>query len=377
MSIRCAVLGVGQTHHTAVRDDVSIPGLIRESALRALKDAEMTWSDIDAVVLGSAPDAFEGIMQPELFLAGALGAVASRIGAVKGDVTGIEILETGAGQAVDELVVQIPDATLMDLLVSEVRQVDGVQVEEVRSLGPDAHDPRLAILELASAVVGAVDRTALVDVVRTAVPGTVAATWVAVVDTRLSTVLCGGVGAPSQDWLGAFVEGTASAAALHPDPRSGEASANDVISSAIGVSASGPLGASLSFCSSTRSSLEASIMDWIRSPSTRVISGLNLLIGWSISRVSASAQVSGGMSRNASARSARPGACCVNRFVHGAQYGRVLPHSEIIVATPHGDRLLGTIRLAPDCMWEVSVGAFDINERAVATFRVKVLQTRI
>ena len=59
---------------------------------------------------------------------GALGAVASRIGAVKGDVVGIEILETGAGQAVDELVVQLPEATLVDLLVNEVRQVDGVIV---------------------------------------------------------------------------------------------------------------------------------------------------------------------------------------------------------------------------------------------------------
>ena len=39
---------------------------------------------------------------------GALGAVASRIGAVKGDVVGIEIFETGAGQAVDVLVVQLP-----------------------------------------------------------------------------------------------------------------------------------------------------------------------------------------------------------------------------------------------------------------------------
>ena len=44
---------------------------------------------------------------------GALGAVASRIGAVKGDVVGIEILETGSGQAVDELVVRLPDATLL------------------------------------------------------------------------------------------------------------------------------------------------------------------------------------------------------------------------------------------------------------------------
>ena len=34
----------------------------------------MTWSDIDAVVIGKAPDFFEGVMMPELFLADALGA---------------------------------------------------------------------------------------------------------------------------------------------------------------------------------------------------------------------------------------------------------------------------------------------------------------
>ena len=35
----------------------------------------MTWSDIDAVVIGKAPDMFEGVMMPELYLADALGAV--------------------------------------------------------------------------------------------------------------------------------------------------------------------------------------------------------------------------------------------------------------------------------------------------------------
>jgi acetyl-CoA C-acetyltransferase len=73
MAERCAVVGIGQTHHKKRRDDVSIPGLLREAALRALEDAEMTFADIDALVIGKAPDAFEGIVQPELFLADALG----------------------------------------------------------------------------------------------------------------------------------------------------------------------------------------------------------------------------------------------------------------------------------------------------------------
>jgi acetyl-CoA C-acetyltransferase len=70
----CAVIGVGQTKYASARGDVSIAGLLREAASRALEDAETTWKDIDAVVIGKAPDMFEGVMMPELYLADALGA---------------------------------------------------------------------------------------------------------------------------------------------------------------------------------------------------------------------------------------------------------------------------------------------------------------
>jgi acetyl-CoA C-acetyltransferase len=75
MAERCAVIGIGQTDHAASRPDVSMPGLVREAAEEALRDAGMDWADIDAVVLGKAPDMFEGVVMPELSLAGALGAV--------------------------------------------------------------------------------------------------------------------------------------------------------------------------------------------------------------------------------------------------------------------------------------------------------------
>ncbi|HNO40782.1 MAG TPA: thiolase domain-containing protein, partial [Marmoricola sp.] len=70
-----AVIGVGQTHHRAKREDVSMAGLLREAVDRALVDAQLTLNDIDAVVVGKAPDLFEGVMMPELFLAECLGAV--------------------------------------------------------------------------------------------------------------------------------------------------------------------------------------------------------------------------------------------------------------------------------------------------------------
>ncbi len=76
---RCAIVGIGQTHHKAKRLDVSIAGLCREAAERALADAELGWRDIDAVVIGKAPDMFEGVMMPELYLADALGAAGKPI----------------------------------------------------------------------------------------------------------------------------------------------------------------------------------------------------------------------------------------------------------------------------------------------------------
>ena len=75
MKSRAAVLGTGQTHHRAKRQDVSMAGLLREAIDRAMADAQVGWDGIDAVVLGKAPDFFEGVMMPELFLADALGAV--------------------------------------------------------------------------------------------------------------------------------------------------------------------------------------------------------------------------------------------------------------------------------------------------------------
>jgi len=74
MGNRCAVIGVGQTEYRTKRADVSMAGLVREAALRALEDAGLTFADIDSVVLGKAPDMFEGVATPELYLADALGA---------------------------------------------------------------------------------------------------------------------------------------------------------------------------------------------------------------------------------------------------------------------------------------------------------------
>jgi acetyl-CoA C-acetyltransferase len=71
---RCAVVGVGQTKHDSCRADVSIGGLVREAVDRALADAGIEMADVDAIVIGKAPDMLEGVVMPELWLADALAA---------------------------------------------------------------------------------------------------------------------------------------------------------------------------------------------------------------------------------------------------------------------------------------------------------------
>lgn len=103
MAERCAVIGVGQTKYDAKRIDVSMPGLLREAALRALEDAELTWSDIDAVVIGKAPDTFEGMMLPENYLSDALGATGKPLlrvhtaGSVGGSTANVAVSLIAAG----------------------------------------------------------------------------------------------------------------------------------------------------------------------------------------------------------------------------------------------------------------------------------------
>ena len=79
---------------------------------------------------------------------GVLGAVAAEIGAVKGNVVGLEVLEREAGVAIDELVVELPDEPgAVEAVCRGVRNVPGAGVEEVTELldggaGPGGHRPR-------------------------------------------------------------------------------------------------------------------------------------------------------------------------------------------------------------------------------------------
>ncbi|GAC68090.1 thiolase domain-containing protein [Gordonia soli] len=76
---RAAVLGTGQTKYVAKRHDVTMAAMCREAIDAALADAGVSIDEIDAIVIGKAPDLFEGVMMPELAMAEAIGAVGKRL----------------------------------------------------------------------------------------------------------------------------------------------------------------------------------------------------------------------------------------------------------------------------------------------------------
>jgi hypothetical protein len=144
---------------------------------------------------------------------GALGAVASRIGAVRGDVVGIDILERGAGRAIDELVVQVPDESLLGLLVSEVGEVDGVDVEDVRRTA-EPPDGRLDALDSAAMLVAAPTFAALVHELVTSAHRGFESDWTAAVDVDDRLLVTAEGSPPPPAWLAAFVAGSRSSAAV-------------------------------------------------------------------------------------------------------------------------------------------------------------------
>jgi hypothetical protein len=148
---------------------------------------------------------------------GALGAVASRIGAVRGDLIGIDILERGAGRAIDELVVTLPSADLIDLMLRELREVDGVDVEDIRPVALPVPDPRLDALESAALLVEQTTPGELVELLVEHASRDLEAAWAAVVDHVAVELLASTGEAPSSTWLAVFVAGSLASEAAGTD----------------------------------------------------------------------------------------------------------------------------------------------------------------
>jgi hypothetical protein len=131
---------------------------------------------------------------------GALGAVASRIGAVRADVVGIEILTRSDGRAVDDIAVTL-DSDLVPLLLSEIAEVDGVVVEEVRTLPDGMRDRRLDAYQTAVALLHARSPEELLEALALKVSDELDASWVAIIDSESDLLLASHGRPPGNDWL--------------------------------------------------------------------------------------------------------------------------------------------------------------------------------
>lgn len=142
---------------------------------------------------------------------GALGAVASRIGAVRGDVVAIDVLERGGGRAVDELTVALENADLIDLLVAEIGQVDGVDVEDVRAIADTGVDRVVTALRAARILTEAASRTAVEQLLCEQALAVLGADWVCLLDAGATGLIASaGSDPPPASWLAAFTHGVTS-----------------------------------------------------------------------------------------------------------------------------------------------------------------------
>jgi hypothetical protein len=144
---------------------------------------------------------------------GVLGAVAAEIGAVKGNVIGLEVLEREAGVAIDEFVVELPDEPgAVDAVCKAIRTIPGAGVEEVRELAAVAHDREDTVLNAAAAILQAATPTAAMNALSSQLMSLFDLTWLAVADLAVQTFAEVHGDAPSIAWLTAFAEGSQSGA---------------------------------------------------------------------------------------------------------------------------------------------------------------------
>lgn len=139
---------------------------------------------------------------------GTLGRVAAAIGRAGGDVVGIEILERGAGMAIDELTVLVDEPSVIDTVIAEMSTVDGVAVEDVHPVEPDRPEHGVLALDVVSAVVSVIDASHRLTLLCRGLGDLLEADWIAVVDTESRSVVVEEGSVPDPAWLIAFLVGT-------------------------------------------------------------------------------------------------------------------------------------------------------------------------
>lgn len=120
---------------------------------------------------------------------GALAALASRVAGAGGNVVGLEVLERRGDAALDELLIELEGAELVDHLCGQVASAPGTTIEQVRPVPPDAAEHGLRVIDAALTILTRSRPTGALDTLVGAVRELFDADWCALVDRRAGTVL--------------------------------------------------------------------------------------------------------------------------------------------------------------------------------------------
>lgn len=151
---------------------------------------------------------------------GALGLVASRIGACRGDIIGIDVLEASPEIAVDEFAVSVADESMVDVMIKEIAEVDGCNVESVSRV-THFPDPRTDAIASAASLLEASDRADLLQRLTSLLCAEFTLDWAAVVGDHSASC---GTDLPTVEVLAALATGAGASASL----RAGETGPDDL-----------------------------------------------------------------------------------------------------------------------------------------------------
>ena len=127
---------------------------------------------------------------------GSLGSLAVALGSVGADILSLDVVERGAGYAIDDLVVELPPGAMPDSLITAAEHIKGVHVDSVRPHTGllEAHRE----LELIDHIAAARGRTDKLHVLAQDAPRVLRVSWCTVVRSTGDGVdrVAGSSGAP-------------------------------------------------------------------------------------------------------------------------------------------------------------------------------------
>lgn len=127
---------------------------------------------------------------------GTLGSIATAFGQGGANILVLDVVDSEAGVAIDDMIVEAPEGMQMALLLAR-QVVPGLVVEDLRPL--EAFQDHMAPLEVAAALSEAGGRGAVLEVLVERLPEALRSDWSVVLtaDDRRVRVLASSIGAPS------------------------------------------------------------------------------------------------------------------------------------------------------------------------------------